>query len=142
MKPLFVLICSLALATVAWAHSPAEDAEIGIKILFEAGPLPAMTQQKSSLTFLVRDMNAEDGAEPVAGLIENAEVTVKMGDQSWGPFPVAEGRRNPGNITLEKVFAYPGEYEVFLDFNKTGDPTPRQFHWDTTIADWNDIVLD
>jgi hypothetical protein len=141
-RALILSACCSLLATSLHAHSPAEDTEIGIKILYEAGPLPAMTQQKSTMTFLIRDLNAEEGADPVAGVIENTFVTIKKDEKLWGPFEVKESSRNPGKLTLDKVFAEPGEYEVYLSFNKAGDATPREFHWDSDIADWNDLVLD
>ena len=137
----FLAIAGVAVGTSAWAHSVAEDAEAGIKVLFETGPLPAMTQQKSEMVFLIRDLNAEQGADPVAGLIENVEVVIHYEDKVWGPFAVKEGQRNPGRIALEKVFAYAGEYEVELSFNKTGDDRRITLHWDTDIGDWGSLVL-
>ena len=141
-KLLIGLICA-GLAPTLFAHSATEDAEAGIKILFETSPLPAMTQQKSSLVFLVRDMRAEEGAEPVLGTIENAKVMIEHMDsgKSWGPFAVEEARRNPGRFELQKVFAYPGEYEVEITFNRTGEERQVTLHWDTDIADWNGLVL-
>ncbi len=135
------LACT-ALMSVATAHEPAEDAEAGLRVVFAVTPEPATTQQLSQIVFIVRDINAEQGADPLPRLIENAKTIVRQGDREWGPFEVRESRRSPGEYRVQRIFAYPGEYKVTLTYNKTGDQKARQLTWDATLRDRSILVLD
>ncbi len=115
---------SLFLAVTALVASAASSSDetvfherkevAGLSVLFGAEPEPAITEE---MQFLRWRVNALADQEPYTDL-EDAEVTIKLDGEEFGPFAVRDARGDAGLYQTRHLFTEAGEYESVLSFRK------------------------
>lgn len=134
---LTLLVPALAAATPT-AEAPHERKEVaGLAVVFGAEPEPALTDEMQFLRWRVSDLKSE---EPYADF-QGAKVTVRHGDNEYGPFDVRAVRRTPGSYQTQHIFTEAGDYSSVLRFRKGDDTTVHEVDFNFTIGDRSSMEL-
>ena len=86
----------------------------GLAVVFGAEPEPAITDERQFLRWRVSSLAEQEPYED----LEDAEVTIKLDDEVFGPFGVRGARGTPGLYQTQHLFTDAGEYESVLSFRK------------------------
>ena len=86
----------------------------GLSVLFGAEPEPALDGEVEFLRWRVTGLA---DSQPYQNM-ESAEVTIRLGGGTFGPFPVQGVRADPGLYQTRHIFTEPGQYQSTLSFRK------------------------
>ncbi len=116
---LFLFVALTAIVGSAAASSDGalfhERKEVaGLAVVFGAEPEPAITDERQFLRWRVSSLAEQEPYED----LEDAEVTIKLDDEVFGPFGVRGARGTPGLYQTQHLFTDAGEYESVLSFRK------------------------
>ncbi len=111
----FVAGPALMTSSADYASVVHERKEVaGLAVVFGAEPEPALTEEMQYLRWRVSSLADE---EPYTEF-QDAEVTVTLDGEEYGPFPLRRQRRTPGLYQTQHIFTIAGEYDSVLRFRK------------------------
>ena len=109
-----LLITSLYF-TVTFSHE--QNKVDGMNVLFGTEPEPAMSEERQYLRWRITDAET---SEPVSGL-EEARVTITVGENEYGPFEARTSPREPGMYQTAHIFTTKVAGEAKFSFKKAGE---------------------